>query len=315
MFALPEEFAIIATHFAPLAGDAALNLTDDAAVFTPPKNRELVISADAIVETVHFLPNDPPGLVARKLLRVNLSDLAAMGATPLSYLLTISARRDTPRPWFAAFAEGLAADQENFKIHLIGGDTTSTPGPISLTATIIGHVAPGTALRRTGAAAGDGLWVTGTIGDAALGLLALQGQIPDPTGHLSERYHLPRPRLGLTLHGIARAGMDISDGLLQDAAHLARAGNLAAEIEADKVPLSTAARAADRLQTCLTGGDDYELLLAVPPESEPALRRESDRCGIQVTRIGRLLPGPVEIRVLDSRGRPHPYATSGWSHF
>jgi thiamine-monophosphate kinase len=315
MFALPEEFAIIATHFAPLAGDAALNLTDDAAIFTPPANRQLVMSADAIVETVHFLSADPPDLVARKLLRVNLSDLAAMGATPLSYLLTISAPRATPRSWFAAFASGLAADQGEFNIHLIGGDTTSTPGPISLTATIIGHVAPGTALRRTGAVAGDGLWVTGTIGDAALGLLAALGQIDDPAGYLSGRYHLPRPRLGLALHGIAHAGMDISDGLLQDAAHLARAGNLAAEIEAENVPLSAAARAADRLQTCLTGGDDYELLLAVPPERELALCRECERCGIQITRIGRFVPGPLEVRVLDGQGRAYPFSVRGWSHF
>jgi thiamine-monophosphate kinase len=315
MLTLPEEFAIIATHFAPLAGDAALNLSDDAAIFMPPANRELVISADAIVETVHFLPTDPPALVARKLLRVNLSDLAAMGATPLSYLLTISVPRDTPKPWFAAFASGLAVDQQDFNIHLIGGDTTSTPGPISLTATILGHVAPGTALRRTGAVAGDGLWVTGTIGDAALGLLALQGEIEDASGYLSGRYHLPRPRLGLALHGIAHAGMDISDGLLQDTAHLARAGNLSAEIEADKVPLSDAARAAGRLQTCLTGGDDYELLLAVPPERETALHEVCERCAIGITRIGRFLPGPLEIRVLDGRGRAHPFAARGWSHF
>jgi thiamine-monophosphate kinase len=315
MFTLPEEFAIIATHFAPLAGDAALNLSDDAAIFTPPANRELVISADAIVETVHFLPTDPPDLVARKLLRVNLSDLAAMGATPLSYLLTLSVPRDTPQSWFAAFAAGLAADQAEFNIHLIGGDTTSTPGPISLTATILGHVAPGTALRRSGAVAGDGLWVTGTIGDAALGLLALRGEIADETGHLAGRYHVPRPRLGLALHGIAHAGMDISDGLLQDTAHLARAQNLAAEIEAERVPLSVAARGADRLQTCLTGGDDYELLVAVPPQQESALKHECERCGIPITRIGRFLPGPLEIRVLDGQGRPYPFAARGWSHF
>jgi thiamine-monophosphate kinase len=273
------------------------------------------MTTDTIVEGVDFLPDDPPDLVARKLLRVNLSDLAAMGATPLSYLLTISARRDTPRSWFAAFASGLAADQENFKISLIGGDTTSTPGPISLTATILGHVAPGTALRRSGAQAGDDIWVTGTIGDAALGLLALRGEIADPTGHLSGRYHLPRPRLGLALHGIAHACMDISDGLLQDTAHLARAQGLAAEIDAETVPLSSAARAAGRLQTCLTGGDDYELLLAVPHEREAALRRECDRCAVPVSRIGRFLPGPVDIRVLDGEGGRYPVDTRGWSHF
>jgi len=312
---LPEEFAIIATHFAPLSGEGALNLSDDAAIFTPPKDRELVISADAIVETIHFLPIDPPDLVARKLLRVNLSDLAAMGATPHAYLLTLSVPRTTPKTWFAAFAAGLAADQKTYNIHLLGGDTSSTPGPISLSATIIGHVAPGTALRRTGAQPGDSLWVTGTIGDAALGLLALQGKIPDPTSHLSARYQLPIPRLGLALYGIVHACMDVSDGLLQDAAHLARAANLTAEIEAAKIPLSPAARAADNLQLCLTGGDDYELLFAVPPASEPALLAACAAATIPVTRIGRFLPGPAQLRVLDAQGTPQPQSAQGWSHF
>jgi thiamine-monophosphate kinase len=315
MSELPEEFAIIATHFAPLAGDGALNLSDDAAIFTPPPNRDLVMSADVIVETIHFLPSDPPDLVARKLLRVNLSDLAAMGATPLSYLLTLSVPRSTPKTWFAAFAAGLAADQKNFNIHLLGGDTTSTPGPISLSATIIGHVAPGTALRRMGAQPGDSLWVTGTIGDAALGLRALQGKIRDPTGHLSGRYQLPRPRLGLALHGIVHACMDVSDGLLQDAAHLARAANLTVEIEATKIPLSPAARAADNLQLCLTGGDDYELLFAVPPAHEPEMRAAGEASSIPISCIGHFLPGPPQVRILDAQGIIQLQSMKGWSHF
>jgi thiamine-monophosphate kinase len=312
---LPEEFAIIAEHFAPLAGDGALNLCDDAAIFTPPTGRQLVISADAIVETIHFLPTDPPDLVARKLLRVNLSDLAAMGATPLSYLLTLSVPRTTPRTWFAAFAAGLAADQQDFNIHLLGGDTTSTPGPISLSATIIGHVGPGTAFRRSGAQQGDSLWVTGTIGDAALGLLALKGKISDPTGHLSERYRLPRPRLGLSLHGIVHACMDISDGLLQDAGHLARAANLSVEIDVANIPLSPAARVADNLQICLAGGDDYELLFAVPPANEPALLAACAGSAISISRIGRFLPGPASVRLLDAHGTPPNHPIQGWSHF
>jgi len=315
MSILPEEFAIIGTYFAPLAGEGAFGLTDDAAILAPPPNRELAICADAIVEGVHFLPSDPPDLVARKLLRVNLSDLAAMGATPLSYLLTVSVGRATPKTWFAGFAAGLAADQATFNLRLLGGDTTSTPGPISLSATLIGHLAPGTALRRTGAQPGDGLWVTGTIGDAALGLLALQGKIPDPTGFLANRYHLPQPRLGLALHGIAHAGMDISDGLLQDAAHLCRAAGLAAEIDADKIPLSTAARGAGLLKTCLTGGDDYELLLAVPTAQEPALIDVCGRAAIPITRIGAMRPGPPYVHVLGGDLEPNTTATQGWSHF
>jgi thiamine-monophosphate kinase len=308
---LPAEFSLIARHFRPLCGDGALDLADDAALFMPPPCRELVFSADAIVETVHFLPNDPPETIGRKLLRVNLSDLAAMGATPLHYLLTLSAPRTTPDAWFAGFAAGLAADQAAFGVRLLGGDTTSTPGPISLSATIIGHVSPGQALRRSGAQPGDGLWVTGTIGDGALGLLALRGEIADPTGYLASRYRVPQPRLGLRLHGIASAAMDISDGLLQDAGHLCRAGGLAVEIDAALVPLSDAARIAGRLDVVLSGGDDYELLLAVPPAREAALLAEAARVAMPIIRIGRFLPGPPRVHVL---GGPATLS-AGWSHF
>src|SRR5271169_1473023 len=167
---LPAEFDLIARHFRPLAGPGALDLRDDAALLTPPPGRELVLTVDAMVAGVHFLPDDPPDLIGRKLLRVNLSDLAAKGATPLAYLMTVSAPKGTPDAWFAGFAAGLAQDQAEFGVSLLGGDTTSTPGPLSLSLTILGHVAPGRMVRRTGARAGDGIWVTGTIGDGALGL-------------------------------------------------------------------------------------------------------------------------------------------------
>ncbi len=309
----PAEFRLIEL-FEPLAAPGALHLADDAAIFKPPPGRELVVSTDAIVQGVHFLPNDPPGLVARKLLRVNLSDLAAMGAVPLHYLLTVSVPRGTGAAWFAAFAAGLATDQARFGLSLLGGDTTSTPGPISLSATIIGHVAPGCALRRTGARPGDGLWVTGTIGDGALGLLALRGQLADPDGTLANRYHLPQPRLGLPLHGIVSAAMDVSDGLLQDAGHLARAAACAVKIEPALVPLSASARAANRLPDCLTGGDDYELLLAVRDTNAENLLATCQAGGVPVTRIGRFLPGPPGDVTLDP---PTFEATKagGWSHF
>ena len=318
---LPEEFRRIARHFKPLAGQGALGLTDDAAVFTPPQNREIVIAADAMVAGVHFLPDDPPDLVARKLLRTNLSDLAAMGATPLGYLMTVSVPKSTPDAWFAAFAAGLAADQAEYGLSLLGGDTTSTSGPVSLSLTILGTVPPGAALRRNGARPHDGIWVTGTIGDGALGLLAAQGQIPDPDGHLADRYRLPQPRLalGTRLHGIAHAAMDVSDGLVQDLGHLCRESALAAEIDAAAVPLSPAARAAagaaDRLPLCLTGGDDYELLLAVPPDREPALHAAARAAGIAVTRIGAFLAGPPHVTVRAPDGSILPLERGGWSHF
>ncbi len=314
---LPAEFALIARHFLPLAGPGALFLADDAAVFAPPNGRDLVVAADAMVAGIHFLPDDPPDLVGRKLLRTNLSDLAAMGATPLGYLMTVSAPRATPDAWFAGFAAGLAADQAEYAISLLGGDTTSTPGPISLSLTILGHVAPGRALRRAGARDGDGLWVSGSIGDGALGLLAARGEIADPNGTLADRYRLPRPRLALgqAVAGIAHAGMDVSDGLVQDTGHLCRAGGLGAVIEADSVPLSPAARAAGRLALCLTGGDDYELLLAVPPAAEPALAEAAARTGTPVTRIGGFRADAPRVTVRAADGTVLPLATGGWSHF
>jgi thiamine-monophosphate kinase len=313
--ALPPEFALITRHFRPLAGPGSLDLTDDAAVLALPPGRELVIAADAMVGGVHFLPDDPPDLIARKLLRTNLSDLAAMSAAPLGYLLTVSVPRAAPDAWFAAFAAGLAQDQAEFGISLLGGDTTSTPGPVSLSLTILGTTEPGRAVRRSGARAGDGLWVTGTIGDGALGLLAAQGEIPDPDGYLADRYRVPRPRLALRLAGIASAALDVSDGLVQDVGHLCRASAVAAQIEAAAVPLSAAAAAAGRLVLCLTGGDDYELAFAVPPDSEPALREASGAAGIPVTRIGHFHAGPSGVTVRGPDGAAMPLAAGGWSHF
>ena len=312
---LPVEFARIERHFRPLAGPGSLDLADDAAVFTPPPGRELVIAADAMVEGVHFLRDDPPGLVGRKLLRTNLSDLAAMGATPLGYLMTVSVPRATPDAWFAGFAAGLALDQVEFGLTLLGGDTTSTRGPISLSLTILGTVPPGQALRRNGARAGDGIWVTGTIGDGALGLLAATGKLADLTGYLADRYRLPRPRLDLVPYGIAHAAMDVSDGLVQDLGHLCRASGLGAVVQAESVPLSDAARLAGRLELCLTGGDDYELLMAVPPTREAALLEAARAARMQVTRIGHFLAGDAAVTVLDRDGVAMDLATGGWSHF
>ncbi len=270
-----------------------------------------------MVAGVHFLPDDPPDLIGRKLLRVNLSDLAAKAATPLGYLMTVSAPRATPDAWFAGFADGLAADQAEFAVTLLGGDTTSTPGPLSLSLTVIGHVAPGGMVRRAGARPGDGVWVTGTIGDGALGLAAAQGRLADPSFYLADRYRLPRPRLGLPLAGIASAAMDVSDGLVQDLGHLCRAGGLAAGIEAALVPLSDPARAAgpDWLVPCLTGGDDYELLLAVPPDRDSGLRAAAAGAGIPVTRIGRFRAGPPGVDVRDAQGAVLALPSGGWSHF
>jgi thiamine-monophosphate kinase len=312
-----REFALIARHFRPLAGAGALNLADDAAVLPVREDRQFVVSADALIEGVHFFAEDPPDLVARKLLRVNLSDLAAMAATPYGYLLTLAVPRTTPDDWFAAFAAGLAVDQAQFGLSLLGGDTTSTPGSTALSLTIFGTVAPGQALLRSGAQPGDGVFVSGTIGDAALGLAVRRGALADPTGFLARRYLLPEPRLGLDLAGIAHAGADISDGLVQDLSHLCRAAGLAAAIEAEAVPRSEAARAAGPalLTTGLTGGDDYELVLAVPPEREGALHQAGREGGVAFSRIGTFIAGPPVVQVRGADGQALALGAGGWSHF
>ncbi len=314
---LPPEFSLIARHFRPLAGPGSLDLRDDAALLTPPPGKQLVLTVDAMVAGVHFFADDPPDQVGRKLLRVNLSDLAAKGATPLGYLMTVSAPRGTPDAWFAGFASGLAQDQAAFGCTLLGGDTTSTPGPMSLSLTILGTVTPGLSVHRFGASAGDGIWVTGTIGDGALGLQVALGKLADGSGFLLDRYRLPQPRVGFAIGGIASAGMDISDGLVQDLGHLCRASNVAATIEAASVPMSEAARRAgsEWLQTRLTGGDDYELLLAVPPAHEPALHAAAAASGIPVARIGRCHAGPPSVVVEGQRGEALAFDKGGWSHF
>lgn len=320
---LPREFALIARHFGPLAGPGALDLGDDAALLDPPPGKQLVLAADAIVEGVHFLPDDPPGTIGRKLLRVNLSDLAAMGAEPLGYLMTTAFGPRMDDEWIAGFAAGLLEDQQAFGLSVLGGDTVATPGPASFSLTIIGAVEPGRAIRRKGAKPGDEVWVSGTIGDGALGLKVLQGAIPwDAEGFLADRYRLPRPRiaLGRAAAPYVSAGMDISDGLAQDLGHLCRSAGCGAEIVIDDVPLSPAARAAIEadpalMPTILSGGDDYELLLAVPPGQGAALQAAASACGMSVTRVGRFAEGPPEVILRRNDNTAMSLAALGWSHF
>jgi thiamine-monophosphate kinase len=310
---LPPEFALIARHFRPLAGEGALGLADDAALLTPPAGRELALAADAMVAGVHFLPDDPPDTIGRKLLRVNLSDLAAMGARPLGYLITIALPAGLDDDWLAGFAAGLAEDQARYGLHVLGGDTVSTPGPLSLSLTALGTVEPGTALRRAGAQPGDEVWVSGRIGDGWLGLRAARGEWPDPDGALAARYRLPEPRLALgrALRGLAHACMDVSDGLLQDLSHLCRAGGLAAEVEAALVPVSD--RAAP-IEALVTGGDDYELLFAAPPERAEAVRAAGAASGTPVMRVGRFTAGEARVTLFGGGGVDITPARLGWSH-
>ncbi|GLR66288.1 thiamine-monophosphate kinase [Acidocella aquatica] len=312
---MSDEFSRIAKYFAPLAGEEGRGLTDDAAVLAPPPGRELVLTVDQMLEDVHFLPGDDPALIARKLLRRNLSDLAAMGAVPLGYLLTIALPDGVGEDWLAGFSQGLARDQKIFNIKLFGGDSSSSRGKISLSATLIGHVAPGAALSRNGARAGDGIWVSGTIGDAALGLQARLGRLADPSGFLTARSLLPEPRVGLALAGVVSAAIDVSDGLVQDLGHMCKGAGLSAVIRAGLVPVSAAAAAASgeaALETRLTGGDDYELLLAVPPGQGEALKAA---CGdLPVTKIGMFQAG-AGVHVLNDAGAMMQFTRPGWRHF
>jgi thiamine-monophosphate kinase len=321
------EFGLIADILAPLAADTpgAFGLEDDAAAVSLSAGHELIVTKDALVAGVHFLADDEPEQVARKLLRVNLSDLAAMGAAPLCYLMALALPRDLDEGWLWRFAEGLGADQNAYGIGLAGGDIVATEGALTLTLTALGELPAGTALRRGGARAGDLVFVSGTIGDGALGLAAARGELdglePEHCAYLAGRYRLPQPRLALgqRLRGLARAAIDVSDGLVADLGHLCRASGLGAEVEAERVPLSEAARAAlelapERLTTVLTGGDDYELLFAAPPQAEAELAALAAELALPLTPIGRLTEGSG-VRVLDRDGAPLDLAAGGYRHF
>lgn len=315
------EFHRIATYFAPLAkgADGALGLKDDAALIDVPAGRSLVVTADTLVAGVHFIGDEPAALVARKALRVNLSDLAAMGAQPLGYFLSLSLPSRIDDAWVADFCEGLREDQDAFDWHLMGGDSTGTPGPISIAVTAMGHVESGRALHRSGAKAGDAVFVSGSIGDGALGLLAAQGRLPPgpEADAVLTRYRLPEPRvrLGRALAGRAHAAMDISDGLIADLGHLCVASGVGARIEARSVPISAAAAeivadAPDLFSDLLTGGDDYELLFAGPPDMIVEAGKET---GVPLTRIGEIVEGG-DVLALDADGNTLAFARTGWRH-
>lgn len=319
------EFGRIREYFAPLAGLGSLDLTDDAALLDCPPGYHLVVTVDQLVEGVHFLSDDPPDLVARKLMRRNLSDLAAMGATPRYYLVTSALPQTHDDEWVRRFAEGLTDDQHRYGLALLGGDSTSTQGPATLTLTAIGHVAAGQEIRRKGAQPGDRVWVSGTIGDAFLGLKALHGEFtklpPEQREALAARYRLPEPRcnLGPSLIGIAHAMIDVSDGLIADLGHVCETSGVAAVVELPLVPLSPAARElvagdAALLATLVTGGDDYELLFAAPREADEEIASLSRGLSLPLTRIGTIEAGEG-VRVVDDGGREIFLGKAGWRHF
>lgn len=316
------EFEFIRTRLGPLTRnhEAALGLADDAAVLDPPPGCQLVLACDTLVAGVHFRTGDAPAVAAARAMRSNLSDMAAMGADPLGYLSALTWPQDGDAAWRDAFVTGLASEQALFGLPLLGGDTTATPGPMTVTLTLIGSVPAGTALLRSGARAGDDIWVSGTIGDAALGLAALAGEAGAPEA-LTDRYARPSPRLdlGRGLRGLATAAIDVSDGLVADAGHIAETSGLALEIEAQAVPLSAPARAwlegagAGDLSRLVSGGDDYELLFSAPPDRREAVAALA-RPDMPLTRIGTARPGSGVI-LRDASGAAIEMPRGGFTHF
>ncbi len=325
---LSGEERLIASIFAPLATHpGALGLTDDCAVITPPQGCDLVLTTDTIIGRVHFFADDAAHAVASKALRVNLSDLAAKGAAPLGYLLSLALPKDIGEDWLTGFAEGLRGDAQRYNCPLFGGDTDRTPGPVTIAVTMFGSLPVGTMVRRAGAKAGDLVFVSGTIGDAALGLALRKDPARDwpLTGgqqqHLTSRYLLPQPRNALAeavrIH--ASAAMDVSDGLVGDLTKLCRVSQVAANVEVERVPLSEAARALIAAEPAmrepvLTGGDDYEIVCTVPPDKAEGFKAAAKVAEVAVSEIGVVAQGEG-ARFIGSDGEPIAFRQASFSHF
>lgn len=316
---------LIGRYFKPIATDpGALGLADDAAILKVGGD-DLVITTDAVVEGVHFLSGDPPETVARKALRVNLSDLAAKGATPAGFVMSL-ALRSADEGWLASFARGLSDDATGFGCPLLGGDTVATPGPLTISITAFGRVPPGETILRSRAEPGDRIVVSGTIGDASLGLAILTGKIAVGDAAVREmllgRYRIPQPRIALaeTVRKFARAAMDVSDGLAGDLAKLCAASEVSAVIDAGSVPLSDAARGLmEQGRTCLesmvSGGDDYEILCTMAENRFGDFARVARSVGVAATSIGTIVAGNIPPKWFDAEGSEIALPRLSYSHF
>ena len=322
-----DEFGFIAEYLSRLAGPEGLELKDDAAVWQPPIGFDAVISMDTLVEGVHFPKGKFDAQIAQKLIAVNISDIIAKGADPLGYFLSLSVPKETNSDRLKDFCHGLSIAQKSYGVKLWGGDTTRTSGPITLSVTMIGTVPKGKAVLRSGANNGDLLCVTGTIGDSYLGLKILLKQIDTDitqARYWQNTYHILRPPLALqaAILKYAKAAIDISDGLLADAEHMARASGVGMDIFLSTVPLSTASTAwvleqpdhqTARLQLA-TGGDDYQVLMCVAEQNFSRLKKQASRHEINMTAIGKVVAG-TNVRCRDSQGREIPVTHPGYKHF
>jgi thiamine-monophosphate kinase len=323
------EDSLIARYFRPLATDpGAFGLGDDAAVLSALGD-DIVVTTDAIVEGVHFLSADPPDTIARKALRVNLSDLAAKGTTPAGFVLTL-ALSSTEDAWLAPFARGLGEDISLFGCPLLGGDTVSTPGPRMISITAFGRIPVGKTVHRSGARPGDRVMVTGTIGDAALGLAVLKGgAVATALANdamakemLVGRYRVPQPRnaLAKAIRDHAHAAMDVSDGLAGDLVKLCAASGVSAAIDAQSIPLSEPAmallaRGVVGIEALIAGGDDYEVLCAIPEDGVESFARAAGLARVSVTSIGTVIAATSPPRFLDGQGSEIALARLSYSHF
>ena len=314
-----DEFDLIRRYFAPLAGSpGADGLRDDVAEIAPG----LIATKDAIVEGVHFLSNDPIATVAQKLVRVNVSDIIAKGGRPDAALLALVWPKGRAHEQLGDFSRALGAELARWGAHLVGGDTTSTDGPLTLSLTLLGRVGERGPVRRSGAQPGDDVWVSGTIGDGALGLMAATGVLGNLSAEASNllvsRYRVPEPpRLAFAdlVAKYATGSIDVSDGLVADAGHVAEASGVRLVIRSADVPLSPAANfyvtnEQVSLQALLTGGDDYQTLFAAPASARDAIART----GQIVTRIG-TVEQSAGVKVLDASGADMPFDKAGWKHF
>ncbi|MFZ4535593.1 thiamine-phosphate kinase [Propionivibrio sp.] len=316
----PSEFDLIARYFTKPTPQAVLGPGDDCALLAPSPGMELAITTDMLVSGTHFLPDTDPCQLGWKTLAVNLSDLAAMGARP-RWVLLAGSLPDADENWIAAFADGLFVCARRYGVDLVGGDTTR--GPLNLCITALGEVPAGAALRRDGALAGDDLWVSGQPGLAALGLAQIQGRTQLPQALAARciaalQKPTPRIELGLALRDrkLAHATIDVSDGLLADLGHIADRSGVDAEVFQTQLPYLPAGADPLLARHCqLAGGDDYELVFAAPPDKRHELAELAAQLDLPLWRIGRIIEGKGEVRLLDENGQTLPMTRKGFDHF